>query len=93
MEFHITKLCSLRSIKMKIDSINLNLIQELIKAEIRKEPSSVRNSIFKKISKEYKITVCLGCGKEDCGKCPCGTAQRLHDEVRRSFIDERISQE
>jgi len=58
----------------------IHLIQELKRMEKAEDPKSWREGIFRQIPKEFKVTVCLGCGKRyedrDCG-CPAGSAENL----------------
>jgi len=60
-----------------------HLIQELKCLEAEGAPKKEREEIFNKIPTEFKVTVCLGCGKRyedsDCG-CPAGSAENLRNE-------------
>lgn len=61
----------------------IHLIQELKRMEQAEEPKCCRSKIFNQIPKEFKVTVCLGCGRRyedrDCG-CPAGSAQNLRED-------------
>lgn len=58
----------------------IHLIQELKRMEKAEDPKSWRENIFRQIPKEFKFTVCLGCGRRyedrDCG-CLAGSAENL----------------
>ena len=57
-----------------------HLIQELKRLEKEEAPKGMRTEVFNRIPKEFKVTVCLGCGRRyedrDCG-CPAGSAENL----------------
>lgn len=61
----------------------IDLIQELKRLEKEEAPKKKRTEIFNQIPAEFKVTVCLGCGKRyedrDCG-CPAGSAENLRNE-------------
>lgn len=61
----------------------IHLIQELKRMEEAEEPHCCRSKIFRQIPAEFKVTVCLGCGRRyedsDCG-CPAGSAENLRND-------------
>lgn len=59
------------------------LISILKKLERIKASKKTRTKIFNQIPKEFKVIICLGCGKryedKDCG-CPAGSAENLRSD-------------
>ena len=66
----------------KLNNVEVtNLIQELKRLEKAEASREERTEVFNKIPQEFKVKICLGCGRDyyDCD-CPAGSSESLKNE-------------